>query len=308
MKKTYDKKIFRLWAILNKMDSGKKVYTSILAEEFGVSVRSIQRDIELLNIVGFPVESCGKGCYRFVEGFSLGRVMLSEEDASLLSFLCEIAKSLGGKFEHSFNGMLKKILKCDSDSAFYFKVPEGIKLSKEYPFINQIEESIEENKKLKIEYVSDNEKKKYLTEPLKVMYYDGFWYMLAKIKDKNPLRKFRLDNIESVVPTEEYYDIPNNLKTMLDESVNVWFDEKNKKKVTLKIDKQVATYFKKKKYFPKQIIKKENKDGSIVLESAFSDDMEIIPTVLHWIPWVEVIQPKEIKDQIHEKLKTYLKK
>ena len=304
--KSYDKKIFRLWAMLNKLDSGKKVCTTELAKEFNVSIRSIQRDVELLNMVGFPVISCGKGCYAFTEGFSLKRIMISEEDASLLSFLYEIAKSLGGKFEDSFNGILKKLLKYDSESSFYFKVPEGIKLSKEYPFIEEIEESIEGNRKLNIEYISDGKKKNYLTEPLKIIYYDGFWYMLARINDKDPLRKFRLDSIKAVASTEDYYDIPNNLKTMLDESVNVWFDEKEKKKVVLKVDKRVSRYFKKKKYFPMQAIRKENKDGSITLEASCSDDMEVIPTVLHWIPWVKVVSPDEIGDKVISLIKNYM--
>jgi len=95
--KSYDKKIFRLWTILNKLDTGGVVYTAKLAKEFNVSIRSVQRDVELLNMVGFPVVSCGKGCYGFVEGFSLKRIMISEEDASLLSFLYEIAKKIGTK-------------------------------------------------------------------------------------------------------------------------------------------------------------------------------------------------------------------
>lgn len=305
--KSYDKKIFRLWAMLNKLDSGKKVYTSELAKEFNVSIRSIQRDVELLNMVGFPVISCGKGCYAFTEGFSLKRIMISEEDASLLSFLYEIAKSLGGKFEDSFNGILKKLLKYDSESSFYFKVPEGIKLSKEYSFIEEIEESIEENRKLNIEYISDGKKKNYLTEPLKIIYYDGFWYMLARINDKDPLRKFRLDSIKAVASTEDYYDIPNNLKTMLDESVNVWFEEKRDQKVTLSVNQKVAKYFKKKQYFPAQKIKKENKDGSITLEASCSDDMEVVPTVLHWIPWVTVISPEPIKAKILSLVAEYAK-
>ncbi|MBU0999400.1 HTH domain-containing protein, partial [Patescibacteria group bacterium] len=142
--KSYDKKIFRLWSILNKLDTGGQVFTAKLAKDFNVSIRSVQRDVELLNMVGFPVVSRGKGCYGFVEGFSLKRIMISEEDASLLSFLYEIAKSLGGKFEDSFNGILKKILKPDTESPFYVKMPAGMKLSEEFPFISDIESAIDE--------------------------------------------------------------------------------------------------------------------------------------------------------------------
>ena len=305
--KSYDKKIFRLWSILNKLDTGGQVFTAKLAKDFNVSIRSVQRDVELLNMVGFPVVSCGKGCYGFVEGFSLKRIMMSEEDASLLSFLYEIAKSLGGKFENSFNGILKKILKPDTESPFYVKMPGGMKLSEDYPFISDIESAIDERKKMVIEYASDKKSKKYTVDPLKIIFFEGFWYLLANIDDKDNLRKFRLDMIESSKSTNQGYELPDNLKTVLDESVNVWFEEKRDQKVTLRVDSKVAKYFRKKKYFPAQTIKKDNKDGSLVLESSFSDDMEVIPTVLHWIPWVKVASPESIKSKVLSLVKEYIK-
>ncbi len=305
--KSYDKKIFRLWSILNKLDTGGQVFTAKLAKDFNVSIRSVQRDVELLNMVGFPVVSCGKGCYGFIEGFSLKRIMMSEEDASLISFLYEIAKSLGGKFENSFNGILKKMLKPDIESPFYVKMSGGMKLAEEFPFVSDIESAIDERKKMMIEYLSDRKKKKYTVDPLKIIYFEGFWYLLANIDDKDNLRKFRLDMIERIEITNEEYSLLDNLKTVLDESVNVWFEEKRNKKTVLRVDKQVAKYFKKKQYFPVQVIKKENKDGSIVVESSFSDDMEIIPTVLHWIPWVKVVSPKHVKSKVLSLVEEYAK-
>jgi len=305
--KTYDKKIFRLWAVLNKLDSGKKIYSSKLAEEFNVSIRSIQRDIELLNMVGFPVVSSEKGCWAFTEGFSLKRIMISEEDASLLSFLFEVARSLGGKFENSFNGILKKMITPDTESAFYVKMPGGMKLSEEYPHAEQIESAIDESRRIKIDYNSGGEEKEYVAEPLKMIYYDGFWYMLAKIDAREWLRKFRLDNIENVEETKEYFDVPDNLKTVLDESVNVWFEEKRNRKVVLKVDAEAAEYFRRKTYIPCQSIKKEQKDGSILVEAMIAEDMEIIPTILYWIPRVKVISPQALKDKVFTMMKGYLK-
>ncbi|MBU0896722.1 MAG: HTH domain-containing protein, partial [Candidatus Omnitrophica bacterium] len=55
--KSYDKKIFRLLFILNKLETRKKVSTSDLAKEFNVSLRTVQRDIELLSMAGFPLIS-----------------------------------------------------------------------------------------------------------------------------------------------------------------------------------------------------------------------------------------------------------
>ncbi len=307
----YDKKIFRIWTILNKLDAGKHVFTSKLADEFNISVRSIQRDVELLNLVGFPIVPCGKGCYSFVEGFSLGRMMLTEEDATLIAFFYDVSKSLGSKFENSFKTFLKKVLTNNQSSPYYLKVCDGIKLKEEYPFADIISEGINNNSYVKVNYVSgkgNGEAKDYEVQPLKMIFYEGFWYLLAKSEDKDILRKLRFDRMKSVEPMDKYFKTPENLKLILDESTNVWFEGERNKKVTLEISCEVAEFFKKRNYFPKQKIVKERSNGNLVMESFISDDMEIIPTVLSWIPWVDVVTPKEIKEKLHKRIKAYLNK
>jgi predicted DNA-binding transcriptional regulator YafY len=87
---------------------------------------------------------------------------------------------------------------------------------------------------------------------------------------------------------------------MLDQSVNVWFSEKRDKKITLKIDKEVAHFFKQKKFFPLQKIKKEQKDGSLIVECKACQEMEVMPTVMHWIPYITVVEPESLKKKIKE--------
>ena len=80
--KNYDKKIFRLLYILNKLDRGGNVLTNDLAKEFNVSSRTVQRDLELLNMAGFPLTPLAKGEHSFADGFSLKKLMLSKEEAA----------------------------------------------------------------------------------------------------------------------------------------------------------------------------------------------------------------------------------
>ena len=67
----YDKKFFRMMVILSELDAGKIVATSELAKRFNVSVRTVQRDMDLLNTVQYPIDVVDKGRYRFGNGFSL---------------------------------------------------------------------------------------------------------------------------------------------------------------------------------------------------------------------------------------------
>jgi len=304
----YDKKIFRLINILNRLDSEGRVLSRDLTEEFSVSMRTVQRDIELLNMAGFLLNSPKKGVYTFAEGFSLKKMKLTNQDASLLTLFFDIAKSLGPNFEESFRSIFSKVLAQEHESPFYVKMPDGLKIPRSHPFLKDIEEAIDESEKILIHYKSHNKEGDYRLCPLKILFIDGFWYLLAHPEGKKWLTKFRLENITSVENVGGHFVPPNNLKTILDESVNILFPEKRDKTVTLRVDKEAARYFKQRIYFPKQKIKKSNKDGSLIVETKIGSYEEILPVIFRWIPNINVITPSDLKDRLKKEIKTYIGK
>jgi len=115
------------------------------------------------------------------------------------------------------------------------------------------------------------------------------------------------NTIEKEQENKVIFTPPKNLSTFLDQSVNIWFTEKRDKQVVLKVDKDAASYFKQQVYFPLQKITKENRDGSLRIETKICHNEEIIYTILRWIPHVHVIKPKCLKKEIKEKITEYLK-
>lgn len=305
--KDYDKRIFRLLSVLNKLNGGGKVSCREIAGEFNVSLRTIQRDLEILDRTGFLLTSLEKGVWAFAEGFSLRKIRLTAEEASLLGFLGDISSSLGGKFEGSFQNILKKLLQQEYDSPFYVKMPQGIGIGKDAPFVTEIEGAVGENRKILLKYRHSAKAKIYKLCPLKIVFYEGFWYLIARAEGRDCLLKFRLERIAGVDLLDEYFEEPANLKAMLEESVNVWFSERRQKKVVLKVDKDAAPFFRQKRYFPLQKIKKENKDGSLIVETTVCDDMEVLPAVKSWIPHIIVIQPVELNRGIKKFVERYLR-
>jgi predicted DNA-binding transcriptional regulator YafY len=304
--KNYDKKIFRLVSILNKLNGGGKVRSSQLAEEFNVSIRSVQRDLDLLNLTGFPLDTPEKGIYSFMPGFSLRKLMLTNEEASLLTFFHEIADSLGKNFSESFRSLVSKVLAKEEDSPFYVKLPEVQGPMKNLPFMKELEQAIDNAHKISIKYEGPKGIETHKLCPLKLINFEGFWYLLAMPDGKREFRKFRSEKIKGLEMLNENFDPPRNVKSVLDRSVNIWFTEHPGEKILLEIDKDAAHYFKKKVYFPDQRIVKEKKDGSLILET-HANFNEVIRTIVHWIPDIQVIKPKELDTRIRELLGAYLK-
>ena len=305
-KGTYEKKFVRLLSILNKFDRGEKASSQSLAEKFTVDIRTIQRDIKLLKATGFLITSSEGGTYSFEEGFSLRKVQLSGEEASLLSFMYEVTNSLGKSFEGVFRGILSKVIQKEYEYPYYAKIPRSVASSGKIPFVKELEDAVCDNYKIDLIYKKDDKPKKYHLCPLKIIFFDGFWYLLAQEDKGNHILKFRLDRIQKVDVLEEYFYPPENIKTMLDESANIWFSEKKKSKATLLIDSCIAGYFKQRKYFPSQKILKENRDGSLILETSYSNTIEVSYTIMHWVPHIKVVTPQELKEEIKSKVTQYL--
>ena len=191
-KGTYDKKFFRLLSILNKFNRGEKVSAQSFAQEFYVNVRTIQRDIDLLKGTGFLVTSPEKGIYSFEKGFSLSKIQLTGEEASLLSFMYEVTKSLGKDFEGTFRSVLSKVIQKEYEYPYYAKIPNSSASLEKLPYIKELEDAVCENYKINLTYKKEDELKEHRLCPLKIILFDGFWYLLAQEDKKSVFVNFDL--------------------------------------------------------------------------------------------------------------------
>jgi predicted DNA-binding transcriptional regulator YafY len=199
---------------------------------------------------------------------------------------------------------LKKLVANEYDTPFYAKLPDGVKLS-DSPVVKELELAVDNTQKVIVHYESPDKKGEYKVRPLKILFYDGFWYLLAQVDGKDWIIKFRLEHIKSVEVLEEIFAPPENLKTILDQSTNIWFHQDRCEKITVCVDKEIAKYFKGRVWLPLQKIVKENKDGSLIIESTVCQHMEAIPVILRWLPHVTVIKPDELKNEIIDIIEQY---
>ncbi len=288
--------------ILNKLDCGP-VKTRKLAEELDVSTKSIQRYLREIEIAEFPLWNPAKGTYAFVEGFSLQKILLSDTEAGLLVLLSSFVDSLKNKkINKSFDIFRKRILSENADSPFFVKFQTGPK----YEITQKtklIEKVIKDKEYVTIESVYNKEIKNL--KPIKIAYYDGFWYLICLLGNKNKVLKYNIVNIKKLIPEGKCFEHTKDITKILKESINIYFEIDRKTKVQLSVVKKTAKYFKEKQYFPLQKITKENKDGSLILECKIAKEEEILPTIFHWLPYIKVVEPKELDNKVKEILKQY---
>jgi predicted DNA-binding transcriptional regulator YafY len=246
-----------------------------------------------------------------VEGYSINKAKLTSEEASILVLMVDIVKSFGEDFAEPFKMLQKKILNNDADSPFYFKLAKSLDYQ-ETDIVKIIKKAIQDKTKLMLTYASrPDEKLSYSFCPLKIVNFDGFWYLLGT-NDKKEIRTLKLYDILDVENTNEKFlatkQLDKYINKVLQNSKNIWFEGQRNKKIVIKVEKVIAGYFKNKEILPLQKIVKENKDGSLILESEICKNQEAVQIILQWLPFITVISPKDLKQEIKKMLEIAIKK
>ena len=303
MQKEMHNKLTRLLYELNALDKGA-IRLKDMAAEVGVAVRTIQRDMNDIQEANFPLWNPDPGVYAFEEGFSLERMKLSSAEASILVLMSDMASSLGGNFGHSFTMLKNRLLAAPQDNPFFIKMNSG-EMYKDTPITRTLEECVREREWVTICY-KGGKMADYLMRPLKLMWVEGFWYLLALTTD-DKLLKFRLEKITSAKATNKPFKYDKNIDKILRESTNVWFEKERPLSVQLEVSAECAHFFKQKNYFPLQKLEKELKDGRIVISCKAAKEEEILPTILHWLPHIKVISPTSMHKRVKDVLNDYLR-
>ncbi|MFA6434937.1 MAG: WYL domain-containing protein [Elusimicrobiales bacterium] len=306
-----DKKYYRVLKILNLLNEKGKVKVPDLADEFAVSERSIQRDIERVNMT-FGLEQTDKAEYSFAPGVSLKEMRLSGEQLSALIFMHEMFKGMGGAFSKSFEALFHRMTKSSPwESPYAIIMPRPGKNLDIRKFIPDIETAILEHRALSVEYIRKGETVRRTLAPLKILVDNGFYYILCMAVKKGEYVKYRLDNIKSLELAPQTFVPPADIDKAIHDATSVWgaMPARDRKiLMRLKIAPSAADFFRKKEFFPLQTIKKEERDGSLILESRLAQLMEAIPTILNWIPDIEVLEPETLKAEIRARVERYLRK
>lgn len=307
-----DRKHYRIGKILNLLDNGP-IKVSELAAEFNVTPRSIERDFERIELYGYEVETPAKGIKRFAPGVSLKKSKLTTDQHSALIMLHEMSKNLGGSVNKSFSSLFKHLTESDPwESNIIPIMPRLIRVDT-VPYIKEIEEAIDYGRKLDMDYRPGRQPEavRRLVCPLKILFADGFAYLLALPEGKKDRAiTYRIDRIKSLAVSEESFTPPAGVDKLVRKARNIWgvMPEKYRKiLVRLKVESWARDYFRHQEIIGGQKTTEE-KDGSVTFEAKVGQLMEIIPHIMRWIPHVTPLEPPELKTEVRAMVDRYFKK
>ena len=94
----------------------------------------------------------------------------------------------------------------------------------------------------------------------------------------------------------------------MDKTHSAFYDDGNCFEVLIKVDKEVARFFKAREFLQSQRIVKELKDGSLEVSFEISHDEDVDNVIKSWLPHVEILEPKRFRDKLTAELENYIKR
>ncbi len=213
-------KLDRLLAIVLMLHAKRLVRASELSSHFGVSLRTIYRDINTLCEAGVPIASEAGVGYSLVKGYSLPPVMFSKDEASALVIASEFLQKMSANTDLRYNAV-SAVAKITA------VLPEDVKeriqqLQATTAIINQaavdaqhvalptvfsdLQRAIEERRCVHIRYTSgDAQHSERCIEPLGMVYYGNSWHCIAYCRLRSDFRDFRTDRFQAVDVSDERF-------------------------------------------------------------------------------------------------------
>lgn len=210
------KRISRLTAILTQLQSKRLTTAPYLANKFGVSVRTIYRDIRALEQAGIPIiTEEGKG-YCLMDGYQLPPVSFTENEANALITAERLVQvNRDASFVQAYSdaiakvkSVLKSTLKEKTD-LLSERVAFGQNYQKERTsnYLSTLQFALTNFLLIDINYTNESKiDSQRQVEPFALLSTQENWLLLAWCRLRKEFRYFRLDRINKLHVQSEKFE------------------------------------------------------------------------------------------------------
>lgn len=287
--------VYRLAEILIKLNQGVKLDPKTLAEEFGVNLRTIQRDLNV-RFAYLPLEKkdglysldptyLGKITFKDIERFASLAGVRGLFPSLNKEFLCEI-----------FDSRIPPTLEVKGHN---YESMEG----KEAVF-KTLRKAASFSQYISFDYRSKSGQKKHgKVCPYRLINQKGIWY-LAGLED-GKIKTFSVSKISNLLALNDTFEKITAIETQITEDDGIWFSNE-KIEIVLKVSSEVSDFFKRRKLIANQVIEQELEDGGVIISTTVGHFNQILPIIKYWIPHIEIMSPKKLQEMLQIELRNYL--
>lgn len=288
--------INRLFEIIYILLNKKTITARELSEYFGVSRRTICRDIDTLSFAGIPIytERGRGGGISLLPDFVLNKSILNEhEQNEILSAL----HSLSNIKTDDTSQILRKLSTVFNKTTINWIEVDYVGWSHENDYFNNFKLAILERRIAKFDYYnSQGDKIIRRVEPIQLWFKSKSWYLKAFCLTKLEMRLFKLSRIKDLVVTDEHFT-ERDPPAIYCDPVQESFRNQQKERIKLVIEPEMA--FRVFDDFYESMVERQ-KDGSFLITVEWPEDIWLYNFILSFGKHIEVLEPEHLKNTIKE--------
>ena len=288
--------------ILFELLSKKSVKASYLANKYEVSVRSIHRYINCLELSGVPIYTIrgNNGGFAIIDTYKLGATFMTEKEfEQTISALTAITESVPNA---EINSVINKLKSTSRHEYGNFDIKSGNLIIDAGPWgdtigykakLSVIQKCIENNNKLSITYHDRNGDKSNRTiEPHLIVFKQGLWYVFAYCHLRNDFRFFKTGRIEKATILDDKFkrrDLSN-----IELPLNFWQTSLTAIDVVFEVQKNSLSDI-------EEWLGIENvsfKNNKYIAETKLPFDKGLISKIMSYGKDIKVLAPQQLVDEI----------
>lgn len=302
-------KIDRLLGIITYLLNRDIVTCKQLASKFEVTERTIQRDIESINMAGIPIVSLRgtNGGYKILDHFRFSKQTISRSDLSTIRLALESLSSVllvkdGSELAEKV-GSIHRTEKDNKISIDFGVASENPRVVDNFKLMS---EAIQNNRLVEFTYTSSsNYTSQKVLEPVALKFKWYAWYIVCYIPEKDEYRIYKMSRISNlrVSPTETAHE-HKDIDTIFDRLMNK--DSRIPTKVEIRVPLSIFVSFN--EYFHKLKILSKDHEYAIISIDVFENERMWFAFLLSFCDEIEIIEPQHIKSKIYNHSKKILEK
>lgn len=294
--------IDRLFTIVQILVNHGTTTAGTLADKFGVSTRTIYRDIDTLSLNGVPVYTTkGKGGgIHILEDYVMDKSVLSDEEQSSLIMGLEALQVTKASSVDDTLDKLRSLFKRKRPPLIQVDFAGWNDRDEEKKTFEAIKTALVAKKMLSMVYYNTRgEKSSRKVVPLQLIFKVRHWYLSAYCLNKKGHRLFKVSRIRGLALLEEQfeddaYSLPEYSQPTTRMARSYMIECRfriNSKMFTRVYDE-----------FPPESIEKDN-EGNFIVTYVCPEDEWLYSFILSYGHHLQVIEPEYLKTTIKEKIR-----
>ena len=301
----------RLITLIMLLQRKPKQKAADLAEELGVSVRTVHRYIDALNEMGIPIysERGPYGGFSLVRGYKMPPLIFTPEEAVAVHLGSSLVEEIWGPlYADAARGVTAKLDNVLPDEqrrevawARRTLVATGMHRADSTPLrplLEKLRRAARQRRRVTMLYQSRSrsEPLERDLEPYALVHRWGWWYVIGHCCLRDALRTFRVDRIRELALRRETYSVPDDFDVRRYLAEETWFPPRFE--VRMRFSPKAARDARDEASSWETM--EEKADGSLVVTFGATDLTWAARVALWYGPEVTVMEPEELRRRLAE--------